>query len=131
MLSDLIHNSHEHKCLYCGGRFDTFSESIGFPSYIVDIFTCTSCKEVFEIHSLDEVYNVLGFLFTCKDICVFEFKVDNRAGFILGGQELRHKNGINPLFGPTDHSVIVNCFDIDFSDKEKLYKKLRTYLVFS
>ena len=120
-------------CLYCNAEFDTNAMSIrsssGYVAYKLgqaniarsdaETLYCVDCKEKFEIHSTqtdDGVTIYSGFTFTCKG---FEVFVDYTQCVI----------DISDLKGT--HTSAIPSFNPDFSDRDKLYEKLKTYLIFS
>lgn len=116
------------RCLYCNSECDVRVDGfgIGLISHDVNILSCRKCKEIFEIHSINKngETTYTSFVFTCKRLAV----VNSYAhGFAIGGREY--------LYGKwtanTYYDNYISPFDIDFSDKKKLHKKLKTYLVFS
>jgi len=129
MMHELI-DREDPRCLYCKSDCD-IQLGYGFlaatPSYNVDILTCRKCNERFEIHWLGDIdpTQITAFVFTCKKWVVF-FKYD--AGFSIGGKELLWGNK-SPH--PTSELKYILPFEVDFSDKKKLQKKLKTYLTFS
>jgi hypothetical protein len=124
------------RCLYCHSEFDLKLETVGgqggFHSGFVLIdrenLTCRSCGESFWIFSIVDAGNVteiVTFSFSCKDIRVVH---DYGSGFIIGSKN-SFMNDLSNL--STSGNPILSPFDIDFSDKKKLYTKLKTYLTFS
>jgi hypothetical protein len=131
MLHELI-DREKPSCLYCRGEFDIkqdgfFPGGITSLTYEVQMLTCRKCDEVFEIHWVDDAGQLTwsGFVFTCNEVVVFH---SYASGFYIGGIELLYQNWVGAS------AKLENCvpeFKVDFSDKKKLYKKLKTYLVFS
>lgn len=132
MLHELI-DRNVPCCPYCNAEFDTNAMSIrSSSSHIMRKFGinnvvrsdaetlyCVDCKETFEIYSHqsdDGETHYTGFNFTCKGLSV-ECKYVESV-FDITNLKGEHKTGI-PSFTP------------DFSDRDKLYKKLKTYLIFS
>lgn len=131
-LHELI-DKEEPKCLYCNVEIDTNAMSIrsssGYVAYKLgqaniarsdaETLYCVDCRETFEIYSNqndagETTYS--GFNFTCKNLSVFcDY---NKSCF-----------DISNLKG-TQRTTIPS-FDLDFSDRNKLREKLKTYLVFS
>lgn len=103
------------RCLYCPGMCDcetnTTVDQNTFNS--VEINKCKLCKEkfIFYYFLLD---TLTGCTFTCNDVCVYVGET---------GCSLK----INGTLGDAD----IPLTDFDFSDKEALYNKLKTYLLFS
>lgn len=126
-LHELI-NREEPKCLYCKSSCDYSLDGfgVGLASHDVDILTCQKCKEIFEVHTTTQPSGeseVDGMSFTCKDIvvvCSYEY------GFAIGGKEYLYPN-----WSANNTYQYLEPFPVDFSNKKKLYKKLKTYLVFS
>lgn len=84
-----------------------------------ETFYCGNCKENFQIRSLqnyDSETIYTGFNFTCRELSVFY----NYLESVIDINELKGK-----------HIVAIPSFDPDFSDKDKLHEKLRTYIIFS
>ena len=110
------------RCLYCNSEifYELKSEWLPNTSLKVDseILTCQKCKEEFKIHSLqggDGNTEYTGFTFSCKEYSVFF-------------------NYIEDYFDVKQHdkyAFAIPSFIVDFSDKNKLYEKLKTYLIFS
>ena len=122
MLHELI-SRYDPRCLYCdsGIFFELKSEWLPNTSLKVDveILTCQKCKEVFKIHSLqggDGKTEYNGFTFTCKGYRVF-------FNYIESYFDISDEKG--------KHIVAIPSFTVDFSDKTKLYDKIKTYLIFS
>jgi len=124
MLHELI-DRDEPQCLYCNSAVNLTlslkSEWLPNTSLKVDneVMSCSKCKEVFEIHSIqggDGNTEYTGMTFTCKGYRVFN-------------------NYIESYFDISDakgkHIVAIPFFEPDFSDRDKLYEKLKTYLIFS
>lgn len=120
------------RCLYCHTECDIKLDGIpqsnkNMVAFNVEVLTCRKCKEVFEIHWWEEdPIEIADFVFTCKKIAVL-YKYDGMyAGFHVG-----NRSNLWPNIFKIIDTVDVPPFKVDFSDKKKLYKKLRTYLVFS
>jgi hypothetical protein len=128
-------DKEEPKCLYCNSDFDLNAMSIKSSSgsslshlnpgksfltrYDTETLYCVDCKETFEIHSNqnDEGETTYtGFNFTCKGYSVFINYIESYFDI----SELKGK-----------HITTIPSFAVDFSDRNKLHKKLKTYLVFS
>jgi hypothetical protein len=93
----------------------------------VQILKCQSCREIFEIHWTEDNENVVkftGFVFSCKSIVVQSIYA---SGFGIGNKELLQPEQYEPQFAKS----YIPEFVVNFSDKKKLHKKLKTYLVFS
>lgn len=116
----------ERGCPYCYGVFSIggFGEhGYSTSDYMVDTYTCTQCREIFEIHKKSD--EEVSFLFSCNGIyvrCVFD--VENF--FVSTNSDLLYSKS-----GLTTPTVEIPRFVIDFSDKEKLHNKLRIYIIFS
>lgn len=120
-------DQEEPRCLYCNSECDIHLDGFAAasPSYNVDLLTCRKCNEQFEIHWLGDIdpIKVVSFVFTCKNLAVC---YDYEKGFYVGGQEVLWKTQKSALA-----LSLIEPFDVDFSDKKKLYKRLKTCLVFS
>lgn len=111
-------------CLYCNELCTVNVQSewhVSTQSFTdIIVFSCASCGEKFKIY--DEY--VRSFLFTCKDLMVHIFY--ETENFNIGM--------INSKLIQSDSAAWINNLDnvnFDFSDKEKMYKKLKNYLIFS
>lgn len=131
MLHELIDRENP-SCLYCKGELDLKHDGFfpgGIASLIYDIqmLTCRDCDEIFEIHWVDDAGKVtyVAFVFSCNEIVVFN---SYSTGFHVGGNELLYQNWSGST-AKLENSI--PAFNVDFSDKKKLYKKLKTYLIFS
>ena len=138
MMHELI-DREDPRCLYCNSECDLIQDGQvilgpGSVNHIgqvweVQILTCRNkkCHEVFEIHWFDNrgEIKMTHFVFTCKKITVMHrYDEDN---FGIGGKE---------LLCPGEHDFkfakfFVPKFEVNFSDKKALHKKLKTYLTFS
>lgn len=132
LLHELIDRDYP-KCLYCQGGMNVKVEGDdwSFNVFEVVILTCRVCNEVFEIHSTGQSdtgdlrdADCTSFLFSCVDICARVVYSENIC--YLNDHNLKWPTGLTSSGLQT-----VPMFDIDFSDKQKLYTKLRTYLIFS
>ena len=134
MLHELI-DRDVPRCLYCDVDFDMNAMSIKSSSgssmshlapgqsfmtrYDTETLYCVDCKEKFEIHSHQNDMGettYTGFTFTCKGFEVFVNYIES----IIDISDLKGK-----------HHTAIPSFDPDFSDRDKLYEKLKTYLIFS
>ena len=113
----------ESKCLYCNSEIFYELKSVWLPNTSMkadkEILTCQKCKETFAIHSLqggDGITKYIGFTFSCKNYRVF-------FNYVESYFDINDKSGA--------HIVAIPSFTVDFSDKNKLYDKLKTYLIFS
>lgn len=117
------------KCLYCNGSCDLHMDGeiiLTTLSYEVQSLRCRRCHETFEIHWVDDngETKYLGFTFTCGSLTVHNLY---DKGFCIGGKELLYSQwqAAAPEFN------YIEKFNVDFSNKNKLYEKLKTYLIFS
>lgn len=121
------------KCLYCNSECDLSLDGngIGLVSYEIQMLKCRKCGEQFEIHetSHGNASMYKAFVFTCKNLVVFN---EYGSGFRIGDTDLLWSKDVSARAWKTpDDPVWIVPFEVDFSDKKKLYKKLKTYLVFS
>ncbi len=131
MMHELI-DREDPKCLYCNGKCDftmdgDFLAGTLSLTYEVQILKCRRCFETFEIHWIDDAGEVRysSFVFTCGSLTVYN---QYEKGFCIGGKELLHPASKSL---PYETMKFVPEFLVDFSDKNKLWEKLKTYLVFS
>lgn len=121
-LYELI-NENNCRCLYCNSICDF---KLG---QFTHEFTCGKCREEFKIHfSIYAAIYAVGcknllpiihsFTFTCKDLLAFHVYYNLNTSVKIGY--------INEI-----ELIDVPSFNPDFSDKEKLYQKLKTYSLFS
>ena len=111
-------------CLYCGGSFtiEGFGEhNIPHLNYFVDTYICNECHEFFEIHLGND--KRVSFFFSCNDIYV---RCLMYSFFISKDKRLQYN-----LLGLVAPNIMIPIFPVDFSDKEKLTNKLKTYIIFS
>lgn len=120
-------------CFYCGVEFDlnaiSLSSSSGYIAYKLgqmniartdrETLFCVDCKERFEILSHQQndgetVYT--GFVFTCNGLEVYCHYEDSTF-------EITNLKG--------EHKTTIPEFEPDFTNRDKLHEKLRTYLLFS
>jgi len=127
-------DQEDPKCLYCNGQCSVSLEGYKAPMGCSDdreILTCTLCKEVFTIFSIQSIEGetiYYGFSFSCQDITVFyEYKNKNFGLFSQKTKSIVDEHGDMEDISPTE----VPIFEIDFSNKNKLHNKLKTYLLFS
>jgi hypothetical protein len=127
-------------CLYCGSQCDTKFSGELLPrsnyQYNVDILTCQACGEVFEIHakqSAEGETQYLAFSFTCKDYYVYCGYNDKSLYIGKNPESLFDEAGNFPDFiiGLSVAAVILPKFQVNFSNKNKLFEKLKTYIIFS
>lgn len=121
-LHELI-NRDDPRCLYCNSEIHYELKSEWLPNIAlkvdVEIITCRKCKEEFRILSLqgdDGNTDYTGFTFTCKNYRIFSPYLEPYYFDMSEGGK---------------HIVTFPSFVVDFSNKKKLYQKLKTYLVFS
>lgn len=128
MIHELV-DREDPRCLYCKSdvdiRLDEANRTSGFQIHNVEILKCRKCNEVFEIYQWDDC-EPDSFLFTCFDIAVLYIYTGKDMGFHIGS-----KKDVWPNFIQRDGSITVPPFPVKFSDKNKLYEKLKTYRVFS
>jgi hypothetical protein len=112
-------------CPYCHGAFriDATGEhdSVSPVTRIVDTYLCVECGEVFEIHR--ENHENVSFLISCNGIYVRCF--DDQFAVTTDNRLLYRKLGL------TAPHALLPAFPLILADKDKLYQKLRTYLIFS
>src|SRR5580698_876428 len=121
MMHELI-DPNEPKCLYCNSDVDTglsseYLMNTGIRAN-VETLTCKKCKETFQIYStqgLDGITTIGGFAFSCKKLRVFFSYLKSNFYISKRGNDITN----------------IPSFTVDFSDKKKLYEKLKTYIVFS
>jgi len=112
-------NQQEPFCLYCGQTLGINEESHFTLTGAIEVvfnYKCEDCVEGLRITTIDDEYN--NCIFTCKGICVLEDFRESQYGLTL-------------LLKTGDEPVWIPEFKIDFSDREALYQKLKTYLTFS
>jgi hypothetical protein len=118
-------DKEQPKCLYCDSDCEVEHEGEWVPpafncTYDRDIIICSSCKEKFEIHesqAADGDTKQVGFGFTCKIYFVF-FNYPENYFDLYQNQDRKYITTIPP-------------FEVDFSDINKLYNKIKTYILFS
>lgn len=112
-------------CPYCHGdfRIDATGEHDGMSPFtrLVDTYRCVECGEVFEIHQEDQ--KIVSFLFSCNGIYV-RCLVDQFV--ITTDDRLQYRK-----LGLTAPHILLPAFSVILADKDKLYQKLKTYLIFS
>jgi hypothetical protein len=114
-----IINSDHPACLYCNKEISAIETSNkwagSFQKREMKLY-CDSCDEFFTLSGLeDEDADYLKF--TCKSITVH---VHFNTNYIL----LDKNNDF-------ENATQIVKFEMNFSDKEKLYNKLSTYIIFS
>lgn len=122
MMHELIDREYP-VCLYCGKRGEVFFSGSAIPSSALTIehesLQCISCKETFTINSIQNSNgetNYTGFDLSCNEYIIGISYTENYY-------EIRDDSG--------NYIVTLPPFKIDFSDKEKLYQKIKTYVLFS
>jgi hypothetical protein len=112
-------NEDDPICLYCQGRCDVSQKASGYPDLVTYTYSCQKCQEVFESNTIDGKY--FAFSFTCKNFKVFQNYGANNFGLDKKGPDLDF----------TYKYVWIPYFDINFSQKEELYHKIKTYILFA
>lgn len=107
-----LHEANEiDKCLYCSSdleiQYKNWQDSVGDT-----ILKCNSCGEEIRFYNFLSVKVVLV---SCKDLFII---CDFSDVYQVANASL------------TSKTVEIPIFDVNFSDKEKLYSKLKTYLTF-
>jgi hypothetical protein len=110
-----LFNPDDPICLYCNSECDV--NGFGEAMAVVDTYTCRQCKEEFEIFSVGEIR---GFNFTCNGISVHHNYPTNQFGI---KRITKEKSSLDLVWLPE--------FEVNFSEKEKLHRRLLTYLIFS
>ena len=127
MLMHELIDREDPRCLYCQSEVDFKSDCSFYhagTTYNVDLFSCRECKEQFEIHWVEDE-DPRAFTFTCKDVVVSSrYKTD----FELGGKELLWEFCMN---GRPNNSIYIPIFEVEFSNKDALYQKLKSLILFS
>jgi hypothetical protein len=110
-------------CLYCNGPCDIALDDRFLSSsttiYDTEILTCQDCNEKFSIASFQNEKGettYMAFSFTCKKYQVVFLYADESF-------DLYTRRG--------KHIVTLPPFQVNFSDKKKLFEKLKTYVIFS
>ena len=126
----LIDEEDPH-CLYCKNKcniiwvesnYDVSHYPAPSPWININKYYCVSCDEVFRVHTIGE--SAISFDFTCKDIWVRiyydteNFSFEKRSDALSPNSNCHWVNGLDNV-------------EFDFSNKDKLYNKIKTYLVFS
>ncbi len=128
MMHELI-DREEPKCLFCQSETNVDVSSNWDNRYgrmDTETLTCRSCKEIFVIHSNQDTSGetrCTGFAFSCKGVLIYYDYDSNK--FWIGNHQKNYKS----LF--VSEPTIIPYFSVDFSDKNKLHEKLKTYLIFS
>lgn len=111
-------------CLYCGTRcVITLSGTRLSTGQIEDhdILQCQKCRETFRVDSIQSPEGettYTGFQFTCKRLRI-NYKYQDE------------KFSISDLNDRNKEAVVIPVFEVDFSDKNKLHEKIKTYILFS
>lgn len=110
-------------CPYCQGDFKLSCEGEHISQgnqVFTDSYSCTECAETFVINRVNE--ELTSFQFTCNklwiSICIEQNKLQMSV--------LQNETDGGPI-----PYIEMPAFIPDFSDKDKLFNKLRTYLIFS
>lgn len=131
------------RCLYCNSDCDLKQDGIPISTwnpagniYECQTLTCRKCKEVFEIHWYDHQGSIFysAFGFTCKEMFVLDLYPrpnDNPPEGMMFITTRKHLYSDDPRKSPMRSKSRIPPFLVDFSDKNKLYEKLKTYLIFS
>lgn len=124
-LIDLF-DPEDPKCVYCDGKefqFTSTSKSspTGLSTYYTDTHTCIWCLEEFVVRRIEMHFSTprvaQHFSISCDDLVLAQMYHDR--GLVLYGKSSENDLVCLPFFIP------------DFSDKQKLYRKLKTILTFS
>lgn len=115
------------KCIYCKSRCNITNGSVGslYPTSVFSDYFCTNekCSEVFHFSYYEtEPIEIIFFTFSCNGI--FVQLIDKYC--VIGNNLLIWEYSPNDF---EQHKIPL--FNIDFSEKEKLYNKLKSYLVFA
>ena len=134
MMHELI-DQEDPCCLYCRSQLqiESSGEWVANSKVIQEVekLTCPKCEEHFEIYSIQDDTSEThyeSFTFTCKDIAVF-YHYTNK-NFIIGNHKLLFTSLTDFAFSLIGTNN-VPVFEVDFSDKNKLYNKLKIYVLFS
>jgi hypothetical protein len=118
-------NLDNKKCLYCSSECKVKSAAYYILSedMYTDEFNCDFCNEIF-IVTYNSLAHVMQETFTCKSILVKWSSLNEHFFSLLKRNDLEINNSF----------FDIPKFNIDmklFKNKESLFKKLSTYLVFS
>lgn len=97
-------------CLHCNGTLKNTTNIRGITQYIV--LVCELCSERI---SFEKFLNVDCVVVSCKDM---------RVAF-------DHQQEYQIYYDNSTSTTMIPIFDLDFSDKDKLYNKLKNYILFS
>lgn len=120
-----LFNEDDPRCLYCNGICKAnYSGGLEHQSFLEDEYHCLNCGETFLIigDAINKNLFNTTLIFTCIDLKVMYFSDAQQ----MAVSKLPNLNLAKDKF----ISFIPN-FDIDFSQKDLLYQKLKTYLIFS
>jgi len=103
------------KCLYC---YHIIYNNSSFGDLLLqqDLFVCPSCNEGYTIIIKDGIITCA--FFTCIDIEIISYNNKNEFG-------------IKHFYSKLKDFIWIPEFNIDFSDKQSLHEKLKTYLLLS
>lgn len=113
--SGIIIDLNNPECLFCRRQIDS-SSGFGESLLSCDLYVCNACKEGYTLGFIKD--SVSYIIFTCKNIEVIYY-INNNYFEIKNFWSLKSK------------VIKVPAFDLDFSNKENLLKKLSTYIIFS
>lgn len=100
-------------CLYCQSECQFEGKGLLNSLFIKNTYFCSQCREKFVIVCrFDKEYS---FTFTCSNLRIEYIQFSN-------------KFNISKLSDKT--YISIPDFPLDFSNKESLYNKLKTYLIF-
>lgn len=99
-------------CLYCKSNCDVASNSNQFILHFT--YSCNSCKECFYLTIDYSSNDIISYSFTCYDYLInYDILYNEMSSFI------------------NEDQFIIPVFDADFSDKDKLHRKIKMCSVFS
>lgn len=111
------------KCIFC--KSPCFVSGAGWsPDYFIDKYECINkqCREEFAVHRKKDK-PPYAFDFTCGPLMVVHHYDTN---YLV----LRRWTDITTE-SATDNPIGIPYFDMDFTDKEALIRKLQTYMLFA
>ena len=126
MLMHELIDREDPRCLYCQSEVDIKSDCSFYhagSTYNVDLFSCRECKEQFEIHWIEDE-DPIAFTFTCKELVVY----NQYDFFFIGKKDLLSVNCMNSR---SYNSISYFPFEVEFSNKDALYQKLKVLILFS
>lgn len=103
-------------CLYCNSLCEI--KSWAMKDFVSQNLKCASCKEFFE--STYENDTLVTFLFTCNKLQVTYFPENSL--FAIKKKSNGKSKSIN--------KILIPAFDCNFKNKNLLFQKLNTYLLF-